>query len=105
MLADSCRRLWLVVDVLLVGDCVLCVVCLLLLLNVDVCCCGMFPMMPLCDVGLCCSSLLFALGYLCCCLFGLVRGVWLLCAAVLNCCLSVAVVGFLLVVRCLLVVG
>ena len=51
LLVDRCCRMWLVVDVLLVGDCVLFVVCLLLLLNVDVCCCGMVSTLSLCMLG------------------------------------------------------
>ena len=50
LLVDVCR-LWLVVDVLLVGDCALFVVRVLLLLYVEVCCCGMCSMMPLCVDG------------------------------------------------------
>ena len=48
---DRCCRVRLFVAVLCIGERVLVVVCLLLRApSVDVCCCGMCSMMPLCVV-------------------------------------------------------
>ena len=49
--------------------------------------------------------ILFFLGYLWWCLFGLVRVVWLLCVVVFVGCLSAVVNCALLVAHCLLVAG